>query len=173
MQKLADKGAGTGFATVGAPPNAAKSMAPGTIAPAPRQERSALAPGTPAPVAAARRESAAAPPLGAVCLLAPDGGTIGEFSGLLKRLDATDVWIRALEQREVREAFLPYRERLALLPEPEHGWSVTFRIPPHRVEGLFDALAKRPGLRLLSEPAGLRAGDRTAESLELRITVLK
>jgi hypothetical protein len=108
-----------------------------------------------------------------VCLLSPDGGTIGEFSGFLKRAGAREVWIRALEQREVREAFSPHRERLALLPEPGHGWSVSFRIPPQDLAGLFDALEKRPGLRLLVEPAGLRAGDRTAESQEMRMTVLK
>jgi hypothetical protein len=173
MQKLTGKGAATGFAPVGAPLDAATSTAPGTIGPGPLAKSSAPSPARSAPVVDTRREAAAAPPLGAVCLLSPDGGTIGEFSGFLKRMGAKDVWIRALEPRELRDAAAPHRERLALLPEPEHGWSVSFRIPPQALAGLFDALAKRPGLRLLVEPAGLRAGDRTAESLELRITVLK
>ena len=172
-QTLGVRSAGGDFETVGAPPALSKSAVPGTIELGPPGGASLPAPGVPAPVVEAWRSPVATPHLRVVCLLPPDGGTIGEFSGFLKREGAMEVWIRALEPREVRDAFAPHRERLAFPPEPTRGWLVTARIPQRRIERLREALTSRPGLRLLEEPAGRPGAGDPAEVLDVRITVLR
>lgn len=108
-----------------------------------------------------------------VCLLTPDGDTVDDLTHLLRREGASEVEVNELEPRAVREAFDSRRGRLAALPEPSRGWTVTARVPPRSLPRLLEGLASRAGLRILERPAAPDAPEDPAKPLALQLTVLR
>jgi len=108
-----------------------------------------------------------------VCLLHPDGDTVEELARFLRREGARNIAVSALAPRAVHEAFARHRGRLALLPEPSRGWTVTAGIAPSESARVLDALSSRTSLRILGQPTVPAVPQDRAEPLVLRITVLR
>jgi hypothetical protein len=106
-------------------------------------------------------------------LLPADGGGINDLKRLLRREGAGEVEARVLEPREIREAFAPHRERVALAAPPARGWSLRAEISPRALARLLEALANSPGLRVLEMPDQQGGGGPATAPLQLRITVLR
>lgn len=107
-----------------------------------------------------------------VCLLPADGSSVDDVERLLRREGAVEISTGTIGPAGVREAFAPHRLRLGFLPEPARGWTVAARVPSRALAPLLRALASRPNLRLLEQPAR-PAPEGTTEPLDLRITVLR
>ena len=95
-----------------------------------------------------------------------------DIEQLLHREGAVEISTGTIDPAAVREAFAPHRLRLGFLPEPSRGWAVTARVPSRAFARLLHALASRPNLRLLEQPAR-PAPQGATEPLDLRITVLR
>jgi hypothetical protein len=166
--------AGVESRTVGALPAAVQTTPAGTVdLGAPAEAPADLAPAAPAPAVEARRMPATSASLRVVCLLPSDGDRVDDLKRLLRREGAVDVEVAMLEPRAVREAFTPHRGRPGILHEPARGWTLRVGVAPQAVARLLDALAKRPGLRILEQPPAPAARGHLSDQQVLRITVLR
>lgn len=108
-----------------------------------------------------------------VCLLPAGGDTVEDLRRLLRRAGVEEIESAALDPQAVREYFAPPRNRPALLPENAQGWTVTVTILRGSLPRLLEALAGRPGLRILERPAADPERGRATDQRILRITVFR